>query len=229
MSAIFFFHFILLLILPQMNKKANPWLFLCSPCSCEKGKMQVARPVVNFYHAVFVFVDIGLSPVLFVRSIEGNGAVLKNVNYSVSYHTSLDYYREVKQFKDYEWGRYRLRKGLVSELTCSFIIFQCNIGCQCDLAATNITITCPGGYPPGYVSSSPSNLLDEDKDLTPLSGFKALANASFFSSHSKSSQFYYFIIWHIQLHTTILTLYLLNVNRSDYSSLSSSSYCSIGK
>ena len=66
-----------------MNKKATPCLFLCSPRAHVKGKMQVTRLVVNFNHAVFVFIGVSLSSALFVASVGGNAAALEKVNYNI--------------------------------------------------------------------------------------------------------------------------------------------------
>ena len=141
--------------------------------------MQGSRLVANFFHAVFVFIGISLSSVLLVGSTGGNATALEKVNFNISYYP-LSYY--LKQISEFE-GVIQFNPS--SELICRFE-FQCTIGCQCNLAASNITIICPNGssiveveYPPVFVSSSdlPEEDIDEESIWTP--GFDFSFSISF--------------------------------------------------
>ena len=116
--------------------------------------------VVNFNHNVFLLVGIGLCTVLFVRGIAGNAEILGKVNYSISYYTDHNWNLDIPEEARIEYPeelqleiqvlrllqnvKYRIYTSWFLKLTCWFT-FQCTIGCQCNLAANNITITCPDG------------------------------------------------------------------------------------
>ena len=130
--------------------------------------MRVTRPVANINLVVFVLIGIigfGFSSsVLFEGNIEENTAVVEKVNYTIIYYSL-----ESNTYRDRPTeGRlrpdqlHRLHSHLVdlSELTCWYV-FECTIGCQCNLAETNITVTCPGGLSIVEVEY-PSNLPSAD-------------------------------------------------------------------
>ena len=103
--------------------------------------MQVAhRSVYYFNRTVFSFFCIGLSAILF--SIGGNAAGLEKVNYTIDYYPALAWHLQKTGDINPEEDNFHLR--FRSALTCWFT-FQCPTGCQCRLAATSITITCPDG------------------------------------------------------------------------------------
>lgn len=185
-----------------------------------KGKMLVPRRVATFNQAMLVFA----SAVLFVSSTEEKAAALEKVNCNISYSSQSDilkYNGDEDKVEDLEWRRYHLLSRLVFELTCTFT-FQCPIGCQCDLAATNINIKCPHGtsivdveYPSGYLSSS-SYLPEENKDPRSFAGLNLyLANFSFLSSISKISR----LLYHFSFSNSVENwLYLFNGDLFDSSS-----------
>ena len=100
--------------------------------------------------------------------------LLKKLTTTSSYYRSI-YRKEVSEFAE---THNRLLDSLSSKLICRFV-FQCTIGCRCNLAATNITVICPNGssfveveYPPVFVSSS--YLPEEDKGSSSSWAFPSL-------------------------------------------------------
>ena len=103
--------------------------------------MRVACLVTNINYAVFAFVGIALSAVLLVSSDGGNAAILEKVDCTLQNYSVYDWWKLASNVRE---GRYDLQVSWIFNLTCKFT-FQCTIGCQCNLAETNITITCPDG------------------------------------------------------------------------------------
>ena len=165
-------------------------------------------PVKSFNRDVFVFLGIGLSVVL--SSIGGNAEVLEKVSYSVNYYT-VDHYDEIQdKVENREEGKrydYMFWEWTFSKLACWFT-FQCTDGCQCNLAATNITIMCPNGssivkvrYPSGNWSLSHSSASDWSSSV---------------SSYSYS--------WDSLFELSVLKNYLANLETSSSESSSSAKY-----
>ena len=148
--------------------------------------MQVARPVASINDAMFVFIGISLSAVVLVCSVGRNHAAVvdEKVNYTLWYYSIGDYnlndvagYFDLSELSVRE-NRY-IRFMYIQfkwqfKLTCWFT-FQCPIGCQCILAATNITITCLGGvsiaeveYPSGEWATYWISQVGEDKEYAPI-------------------------------------------------------------
>ena len=116
----------------------------------------MARQVATINHTVLAFIVIGLSTVPLVSSVGRNESVSveETVNYTLSYYSIDDYVlnydysfdisavgQSVRNNRNIRFFYIQSMKWLF-KLTCWFT-FQCPIECQCILAETHITVTCP--------------------------------------------------------------------------------------
>ena len=105
-----------------------------------------------------VIVGISIS-VHFLASVSGEN---EKINCNIRHYSVYDLYEEIGHIEHYEEQlRYNNLYDWISKLSCWFT-FQCPIGCQCDLVATNVTIRCPGGVSAVAVEYSLAYWTSED-------------------------------------------------------------------